>query len=72
MDSDRELGLSSVTVADEILITKLIVQDQRRTQLYAVLDSLIKECEQAEANGLRIWNWELAVSERKKEKHDDR
>jgi hypothetical protein len=71
MDRDPELGLSRIAAADEVLIVRAVVQDQRRMQLQAILDSLIRECEQAEANGLRIWDWTLEVTERKKEKKDD-
>jgi hypothetical protein len=67
MTPDAELGLSPVTAADEILLTRVIVWEQRRAQLQKILDSLIRECEKAEANGLRIWDWELSVTERKGE-----
>lgn len=68
---DPELGLSSLTAAEEVLLTRVIVQEQRRAQLQAILDSLIRECQQAEKNGLRIWDWTLEVSERKREKKDE-
>jgi hypothetical protein len=63
---DRETGLGSLTAADEVLLTKAIVHVQRRVALQNILDSLIAECEAAEAAGLRIWDWELTVTERKK------
>lgn len=68
---DPEYGLSPITAAEEVLITRVIVQEQRREQLQSILNSLIREVERAEANGLRIWDWTLEVSERKKEKKDE-
>jgi hypothetical protein len=71
MTPDPELGLSIITTADELLLVRLLVQDARRMHLQAILDSLIRECEQAEQAGLKIWDWTLRVTERTREKHDE-
>jgi hypothetical protein len=65
MTPDPELGLSTITTADELLLVRLLVQDARRTHLQAILDSLIRQCEAEEANGLLLWDWHLEVTERK-------
>jgi len=73
MAPGNEFGLSSLPVDEEVLLVKLFVQDARRVQLQKILDSLLSECERAEANGLKLWDWEISVTPRQptKEKRDD-
>ncbi len=54
-------------------VARMLGQEYRRTLLHSVLDSLIKDVEAAEKQGIRLFDWNISVTERAeiKETEDD-
>lgn len=57
---------------DTLLFARVFVQEQRRQALRDILDSLIREVEQQEDQGFLLWDWDISVTRRTKEKSDER
>jgi hypothetical protein len=52
------------TKATEQEVFALLHRDYRRTLLHSILNSLIKEVEAAERQGIRLFDWRIEVHER--------
>jgi hypothetical protein len=52
------------TKATEREVVDLLNRDYRRTLLHNILNSLIREVEAAERQGIRLFDWRIEVHER--------
>ena len=61
------------TKSTEVEVARMLSQEYRRSLLHNILDSLIKDVEVAERQGIRLFDWNISVTERAeiKETEDD-
>jgi hypothetical protein len=59
------------TKSTEVEVARMLSQEYRRTLLHSILDSVIRDVEAAERQGIRLFDWRIEVSERAEIKSEE-